>query len=93
MKSAAFDGTAASVFSDYDLEVGGKTGTAETTKRDNGLFISFAPYKDSEIAVAINVEQGEYGYMTAEVVKDIYDQYYFADFDGQKITKYNDLVY
>ncbi len=93
MKSAAFEGTAASVFSKYDLEVGGKTGTAETTKRDNGLFISFAPYKDSEIAVAVNVEQGEYGYMTAQVVKDIYDQYYFADFNGQKITKYNDLVY
>ena len=93
MKSAAFEGTAASVFSNYDLEVGGKTGTAETTKRDNGLFISFAPYKNSEIAVAINVEQGEYGYMTAQVVKDIYDQYYFADFDGQKNTKYNDLVY
>jgi len=94
MKSAAFEGTASSVFSDYKLKVGGKTGTAEVTgKRDNGLFISFAPYKDSEIAVAINVEQGRYGYMTAQVVKDIYDEYYFADFDGKNITKYNDLLY
>lgn len=94
MKSAAFEGTASSVFSEYKLKVGGKTGTAEVTgKRDNGLFISFAPYKDSEIAVAINVEQGRYGYMTAQVVKDIYDEYYFADFDGKDITKYNDLLY
>ena len=93
MKSAAFEGTASSVFSDYDLKIGGKTGTAETPKRDNALFISFAPYKNSEIAVAINVEQGRYGYMTASVVKDIYDQYYFADFEGNKITNYNELVY
>ena len=94
MGSAAFEGTASGTFQDYDLKVGGKTGTAEVTgKRDNGLFISFAPYKNSEIAVAINVEQGRYGYKTASVVKDIYDQYYFSDFKGNKITNYNDLVY
>ena len=94
MGSATFEGTASGTFQDYDLKVGGKTGTAEVTgKRDNGLFISFAPYKDSEIAVAINVEQGRYGYMTASVVKDIYDQYYFTKFNGKKMTKYNDFVY
>lgn len=94
MGSAAFEGTASGTFEDYDLKVGGKTGTAEVkNKRDNALFISFAPYKDSEIAVAINVEQGRYGYLTASVVKDIYDEYYFAEYDGNKITNYNDLVY
>lgn len=94
MKSAAFEGTASGTFENYDLEVGGKTGTAEKPpQRDNALFISFAPYKNSEIAIAINVEQGRYGYLTASVVKDIYDQYYFAEFDGKEITNYNDLVY
>lgn len=93
MKSAAFEGTASSVFSEYDLKIGGKTGTAETPKRDNALFISFAPYENSEIAIAINVEQGLYGYMTASVVKDIYDQYYFAEWGGNEITNYNELVY
>ncbi|MGN0174503.1 MAG: penicillin-binding transpeptidase domain-containing protein, partial [Acutalibacteraceae bacterium] len=94
MKSAAFEGTASSVFSKYDLEVGGKTGTAENPpKRDNALFISFAPYKNSEIAIAINVEEGRYGYMTASVVKDIYDQYYFAEYSSNKTPNYNDLIY
>lgn len=97
MKSAAFEGTASSVFSDYDLQVGGKTGTAEVqttiNTRDNGLFISFAPYENSEIAVAINVEAGLYGYKAASVVKDIYDQYYFAKYKGQNQTKFNDILY
>lgn len=94
MKSAAFEGTASSTFNEYSLKVGGKTGTAEVSgKKDNALFISFAPYENSEIAVAINVEQGQYGYLTADVVKDIYDQYYFADYKGQKTANYNDIVY
>ena len=95
MRSATFDGTASSTFSSYSLKVGGKTGTAEnpSPKRDNALFISFAPYKNSEIAVAVNVEEGRYGYLTASVVKDIYDQYYFAKFKGKKIANYDDLIY
>lgn len=95
MKKAAFEGTASSVFGSYKLEVGGKTGTAENPKpkRDNGLFISFAPYENSEIAVAINVEEGLYGYKTASVVKDIYDQYYFADYKANETPKYNELIY
>ncbi len=39
-------GTAGSVFADYPIKVGGKTGTAETYENgeafDNGLFIAFA---------------------------------------------------
>ncbi len=95
MRSATFDGTASSTFSSYSLKVGGKTGTAEnpSPKRDNALFISFAPYKNSEIAVAINVEEGRYGYLTASVVKDIYDQYYFAKYKGSSIANYDDLIY
>ncbi len=40
-------GTAGSVFADYPIKVGGKTGTAEMFENgesfDNGLFIAFAP--------------------------------------------------
>lgn len=96
MEKAAFEGTASSVFSDYDLKIGGKTGTAESSTKkntDNGLFISFAPYKNSEIAVAINVEHGLYGYKSASVIKEIYDQYYFAEYSAEKETDFNDLIY
>lgn len=95
MKDAAFEGTASSVFSEYKLKIGGKTGTAEnaSNKKDSGLFISFAPYKNSEIAIAVNVEEGQYGYLTASVVKDIYDEYYFAEYNKKPMTKYNDLEY
>ena len=29
----------------------------------------------------------------ASVVKDIYDQYYFAKYKGQNQTKFNDILY
>ncbi|MBQ2676361.1 MAG: penicillin-binding protein [Clostridia bacterium] len=78
MLSAAFEGTASSVFGNYGLKVGGKTGTSQTVGNDNGVFISFAPYDEPELAVAILVEHGLHGYTWAPVVKDIYDAYFFS---------------
>lgn len=78
MLSAALDGTAARVFGDYAIEVGGKTGTAQNQGDDHGVFISFAPYDNPEIAVAIIVEHGLHGYSCAPAVKEIYDAYFFS---------------
>lgn len=80
MRSVAFEGTASSTFRNYQLEVGGKTGTAQTyTGNDNGLFVSFAPYQNSEISVAIVVEGGPKGYLCASAVKNIYNAYFFTE--------------
>lgn len=92
MLAAAFDGTASSVFGDYPIEVGGKTGTASTVGDDNGVFIAFAPYQDSEIAVAIVVEHGLHGYTAAPVVKDIFDAYFFSKNENAKHDKINKLL-
>ena len=92
MLSAAFEGTASSVFGDYPIQVGGKTGTAQTIGDDNGVFISFAPYKDSEIAVAIVIEHGQYGYKAAPVVKDIFDAYFFSKNEQAKLQKQDSLL-
>lgn len=92
MLAAAFEGTASSVFGDYPIQVGGKTGTAQTVGDDNGVFIAFAPYQDSEIAVAIVVEHGLYGYKAAPVVKDIFDAYFFSKNEQAKKESTNTLV-
>ena len=81
MKSVAEEGgTAYSVFRDFDIEIGGKTGSAETTSGDGGdvnaWFVGFAPYDNPQIAVVVVVENGGHGYYTAEVVKAIVEEYF-----------------
>ena len=82
MKSVTDDagGTAYSVFRGFNIEVGGKTGSAETGKTEgsdiHAWFVGFAPYDDPEIAVTVMVENGGHGYYTAEAVRDIMAEYF-----------------
>lgn len=80
MKSVTTDegGTAYSIFSDFNIVVGGKTGSAEVTSTGdvNAWFVGFAPFDDPEIAVVVIVENGGHGSYTAEVVREIIAEYF-----------------
>lgn len=76
-------GTAYSVFRNFNIEVGGKTGSAQTGKTDaNGKeivdawFLGFAPFDEPEIAVIVVVENGAHGSYTAEAARDVMRQYF-----------------
>ncbi len=75
-------GTAAVRFRDFNIKVGGKTGSAEAGKDANGKdivnawFAAFAPYDDPEIAVVVMVENGGHGNYTAEAVRNIMAEYF-----------------
>lgn len=69
-------GTAYSVFQDFNIQVGGKTGSAEAGPKVHAWFVGFAPFNDPEIAVVVMVENGGHGYYTAEVVRDIIAEYF-----------------
>lgn len=69
-------GTAYSVFKDFNIEVGGKTGSAEAGNMTNGLFVGFAPFNNPEIAIVTVIENGVVGFHTAEVVRDIMIEYF-----------------
>lgn len=69
-------GTAYSVFQDFNIRVGGKTGSAEVGNKVNAWFVGFAPFDNPEIAVVVTVENGGHGYYTAEVVRDIIAEYF-----------------
>jgi len=80
MRGVMDNGSAASVFSGYDISVGGKTGTAQvyTNKSDNGIMTAFAPFEEPEIVVTCIIEQGYGGTQAGYAVRDVFD-YYFAD--------------
>ena len=62
-----------SVFSDLDVEVAGKSGTAQenTQRPDHGLFVCFAPYDDPEITVTVVLPYGYGSYNSGSVAKNM----------------------
>ena len=77
MKSVTTEtgGTAYSIFRDFEIEVGGKTGTAEAGEKTNAWFVGFAPFDDPEIAVAVYIKDGQHGAYTAVTAREIFAQY------------------
>lgn len=87
MRSVTEDGTASEIFENYQIKIGGKTGTADTSRSaqrenkvesPNAVFIAFAPYEDPEIAVAVIGEKCGHGKVMAQVARDIFDEYFFS---------------
>jgi penicillin-binding protein 2 len=92
MKSVALErgGTAYSIFKDFDIEVGGKTGSAEApNNKVNAWFVGFAPYDNPEICVVVMVENGWHGNYTAEVVKNIMAEYFGMNINSGDIDESN----
>ena len=59
-------GTAAGVFAGFPIDIAGKTGTAENSHgRDHGWFVAYGPFVNPNIVVAVIVEQGGFGSMSA----------------------------
>lgn len=75
-------GTAKDVFSDFPIDVAGKTGTAQVNGRTNGLFIGYAPFNNPEIAFCVVVEGGASGNQAAKILKMILQQYFKIDKEG-----------
>ena len=60
MREAVLNGTCVGA-NIPDIEVCGKTGTAQNRGKDHSAFMGFAPMNDPKIAVAVYVENGGFG--------------------------------
>ncbi len=67
-----------SYYADLGLNVAGKTGTAqESMSRPNhALFLSYAPYENPEISMAVRVANGYTSDYAAQIAKEVYKYYY-----------------
>jgi penicillin-binding protein 2 len=71
-----------------DIEICGKTGTAQRVSRayakekndpkllDDAWFVGYAPCREPEIVVAALFENGEHGHFSAPIVRDVIKAYY-----------------
>ncbi len=83
MKKVTEEGTAKSAFKDFEIAVGGKTGTAEVLNgSSNGIFIAFAPFDKPEIAIAIVLDHGGHGSTAAPIARAVFETY----FENQKVS-------
>ena len=84
MRLVATNGGPYLVFSDMKTKVACKTGTSTLEKTingkkgiyTNGFLITFAPYDDPEICVALAVEGAYSGGSLAPIASSIYNYYY-----------------
>lgn len=79
MRLVAQAGGTASDFANYGVEIGAKTGTAQTGKgnSDNVTFIAFAPYDEPEIAIAVVLEHGSSGTYSKNIARDMLNAYFY----------------
>lgn len=93
MRNVTELGTASDVFTDFNIAVGGKTGTAEVSSgSDNALFVGFAPFDQPKIAVCAVIEHGVHGANAAYVVREVIDEYLNAPGGQVKVNKKNVLT-
>ena len=91
MRQVVTSGSGASAFRGFDIEVCGKTGTAEHEAggSSNGAFICFAPMDDPEIAVAVYGEKAGSGAYMARVARQVLEYYFSADDLSDSVTYEN----
>lgn len=93
MLSVTEDGTGSTVFKSYPIKIGGKTGTAQNSKgEDHTVFVAFAPFDNPEIAVAVIIEHGQRSIYSGELVKSIFDTYFFTQISTYTAEPTNTLL-
>lgn len=60
MRAVITDGSVNKIFKDLEVEIAGKTGTAQEsrTRGNHAFFISYGPYTNPEICVTVNIPYG-----------------------------------
>ena len=96
MHSVVTEGSAKVNFEDAKYEAAGKTGTAQTRrdKTPHSWFVSYAPFDDPKLAIAVIVEYGgvnSLGKYVSKVARNMYDAYFFSSNEEVQISN-NTLI-
>ena len=73
------DGSTARIAAMKDIEICGKTGTAQNPGKDHSIFIAFAPKDNPKIALAVYVENGGFGSTWAAPIASLLIEKHLTD--------------
>ncbi len=77
MRRVVTNSSANRILRDLEVEIAGKTGTAqENTRANHAFFISYGPFANPEISVTVNIPYGYASSNAVAVAKDVYRLYY-----------------
>lgn len=84
MRMVVTEGTGANAFKGCTVDVAAKSGSAQTGRHTNGLYIAYAPYDNPKIAVAVVVEKAGGGGDAAPVARKVIEKYFAneTEYDG-----------
>ena len=84
MYNVIYEGSSRRIFRDLEVEIAGKTGTAQEvkTRGNHAFFISYGPYTNPDICVTTNIPYGYSSANAASLAKNVYRFYYgYTDLD------------
>lgn len=84
MYNVIYEGSSSRIFRDLEVEIAGKTGTAQEvkTRGNHAFFISYGPYSNPDICVTTNIPYGYSSANAASLAKNVYRFYYdYTDLD------------
>lgn len=78
MRSVITTGTVKSTFKNFEIQLAGKTGTAQENvlRPNHAVFIGYAPYDKPEMAVSVLIPNGYTSSYAAEIAKEAMSIYY-----------------
>lgn len=78
MRSVISTGTVKSTFKDFEIQLAGKTGTAQENvlRPNHAVFVGYAPYDKPEMAVSVLIPNGYTSSYAAEIAKEAIAIYY-----------------
>ncbi|MDR2939401.1 MAG: hypothetical protein LBV08_03670 [Clostridiales bacterium] len=90
-------GTARTIFNGFNVEVAGKTGTAEQDKRrsDHSSFGGFAPFDNPEVAIYVSVPFGDSKgtpAVASSIARKVFDLYFNSSSGPEQLAPINTLV-
>ena len=89
------EGTSSAVFADFPINVCSKTGSAQVSKGSaNGVFATYAPYENPQIAIAVVIENAGSGAALAPIARKIYEKYFNLglEYNPDKYARKNTLA-
>lgn len=73
---SAVNETYSTVFGDFEIQVAGKTGTAENNGSDHANFICYAPADNPQIAIGVMIEHGAKSSVAMNAAKKLMTEYF-----------------
>ncbi|MBQ8003201.1 MAG: hypothetical protein IJ297_07145 [Clostridia bacterium] len=92
MRLVVTEGTGQAAFKGCSVPIAAKSGSAQTGRYTNGIYVAYAPYDNPQIAVAVVMEKTGGGGDAAPVVRKVIEKYFAGEIEDDGFKARNKLI-